>query len=186
MRSPPGLVLLFSWCKVFGKRVLISGHLPLAADGSVWLVTDKVGAGTQPDRGGRQRLLGPAHCRLRPRERQSRAFRSGIRRAAGERPGRTRDKSRNRLTAGSALRVYDTRAVDTRVVAPGCRHSRPAPSSTELEPGRNPRRCPSSRIATGGRQCVRIPWPSSSAACHSPAGYRTRRAAGTESSDSGR
>lgn len=44
MRLPPGLVLPFSWCKVLGRRVLVSGHLPLAADGSVWPVTGKVGA----------------------------------------------------------------------------------------------------------------------------------------------
>ncbi len=44
MQLPPGLVLPFSWCKVLGRRVLISGHLPLAADGSLWPVTGKVGA----------------------------------------------------------------------------------------------------------------------------------------------
>ena len=43
MQMPPGLVLPFSWCKVLGRRVLISGHLPLAADGSLWPVTGKVG-----------------------------------------------------------------------------------------------------------------------------------------------
>ena len=44
MALPPGLVLPFSWCKVLGKRVLVSGHLPLATDGSIWPVTGKVGA----------------------------------------------------------------------------------------------------------------------------------------------
>lgn len=44
MVLPPGLVLPFSWCKVLGRRVLVSGHLPLAADGSIWSVTGKVGA----------------------------------------------------------------------------------------------------------------------------------------------
>ena len=44
MQVPEGLVLPFSWCKVIGNRVTLSGHLPLASDGSLWPVTGKVGA----------------------------------------------------------------------------------------------------------------------------------------------
>jgi enamine deaminase RidA (YjgF/YER057c/UK114 family) len=44
MQLPPGLQLPFSFCKVSGRRVLLSGHLPLNTDGSLWPVTGKVGA----------------------------------------------------------------------------------------------------------------------------------------------
>ena len=50
MQVPPGLVLPFSWCKVIGKRVTLSGHLPLAIDGSLWPVTGKVGAEVDIDK----------------------------------------------------------------------------------------------------------------------------------------
>ena len=43
MRLPPGLQLPFRFCKVSGCRVLLSGHLPLQEDGSIWGVTGKVG-----------------------------------------------------------------------------------------------------------------------------------------------
>ena len=43
MQLPPGLVLPFSFCKTSGCRVLLSGHLPLNDDGSIWEVTGKVG-----------------------------------------------------------------------------------------------------------------------------------------------
>ena len=43
MQLPPGLKLPFSFCKVSGRRVLLSGHLPLNDDGSLWGVTGKVG-----------------------------------------------------------------------------------------------------------------------------------------------
>jgi enamine deaminase RidA (YjgF/YER057c/UK114 family) len=43
MQVPPGLILPFSWCKVIGNRVTLSGHLPLSSDGSLWPVTGKVG-----------------------------------------------------------------------------------------------------------------------------------------------
>jgi enamine deaminase RidA (YjgF/YER057c/UK114 family) len=43
MQLPPGLQLPFSFCKVSGNRVLLSGHLPLNTDGSLWPVTGKVG-----------------------------------------------------------------------------------------------------------------------------------------------
>ena len=51
MRVPPGLVLPFSWCKVIGKRVTLSGHLPLATDGSLWPVTGKVGVDVDIEQG---------------------------------------------------------------------------------------------------------------------------------------
>jgi enamine deaminase RidA (YjgF/YER057c/UK114 family) len=44
MQVPAGIELPFSWCKVIGNRVTLSGHLPLATDGSLWPVTGKVGA----------------------------------------------------------------------------------------------------------------------------------------------
>jgi len=43
MKLPPGLVLPFSWAKVIGRRVVISGHLPIAADGSLWPHLGKLG-----------------------------------------------------------------------------------------------------------------------------------------------
>jgi len=43
MQMPPGLKLPFSWCRIVGARVVISGHLPLSTDGSLWPVTGKVG-----------------------------------------------------------------------------------------------------------------------------------------------
>ena len=49
MKLPPDVVLPFSMCKVVGRRVLVSGHLPLAEDGSFWPVTGKVGAQVSPE-----------------------------------------------------------------------------------------------------------------------------------------
>jgi hypothetical protein len=34
MRTPPGLVLPFAFVRVLGRRALVSGHGPLAADGT--------------------------------------------------------------------------------------------------------------------------------------------------------
>jgi len=44
MKLPPGVVLPFSWARIVGRRVVISGHLPTTADGSLWPKTGKVGA----------------------------------------------------------------------------------------------------------------------------------------------
>lgn len=44
MILPPGLVLPFKFAKVCGNRLLLSGHLPLAEDGSIWPVVGKVGS----------------------------------------------------------------------------------------------------------------------------------------------
>jgi len=51
MQVPAGLELPFAWCKVIGKRVTLSGHLPLAKDGSIWPVTGKLGAEVDIDQG---------------------------------------------------------------------------------------------------------------------------------------
>jgi enamine deaminase RidA (YjgF/YER057c/UK114 family) len=44
MQVPADIELPFSWCKVIDNRVTLSGHLPLATDGSLWPVKGKVGA----------------------------------------------------------------------------------------------------------------------------------------------
>jgi enamine deaminase RidA (YjgF/YER057c/UK114 family) len=51
MQVPAGIELPFSWCKVIGNRVTLSGHLPLATDGSLWPVKGKVGAQVDVDEG---------------------------------------------------------------------------------------------------------------------------------------
>lgn len=43
MRLPPDLVLPFQFCKVSGNRLLLSGHLPLEQDGTIWPIKGKVG-----------------------------------------------------------------------------------------------------------------------------------------------
>jgi enamine deaminase RidA (YjgF/YER057c/UK114 family) len=43
LRLPPGVVLPFSWVRVAGRRVLISGHGPTTADGSFAPPLGKVG-----------------------------------------------------------------------------------------------------------------------------------------------
>ena len=43
-RTPPGLVLPFSWVRVRGDRAYVSGHVPLNPDGSVAQPFGKVGA----------------------------------------------------------------------------------------------------------------------------------------------
>lgn len=44
IRTPPGLVLPFSWVRVRGDRAYVSGHVPLNPDGSVAQPFGKVGA----------------------------------------------------------------------------------------------------------------------------------------------
>jgi len=51
VKLPPGVTINFSWVKVHGKRVLISGHIPLKADGSVYDVIGKVGAEVSIEQG---------------------------------------------------------------------------------------------------------------------------------------
>ena len=43
-RTPPGLVLPFSWVRVRGNRAYVSGHVPLDPDGSIAGPIGKVGA----------------------------------------------------------------------------------------------------------------------------------------------
>lgn len=43
-KTPPGLVLPFSWVRVRGGRAYVSGHVPLGPDGSVAGPFGKVGA----------------------------------------------------------------------------------------------------------------------------------------------
>ena len=43
-KTPPGLVLPFSWVRVRGDRAYVSGHVPLGPDGSVAEPFGKVGA----------------------------------------------------------------------------------------------------------------------------------------------
>ena len=43
MVVPQDLALPFSWVKVLGRRVVLSGHLPLAADGTLWASRGKLG-----------------------------------------------------------------------------------------------------------------------------------------------
>jgi hypothetical protein len=42
-KTPPGLVLLFSWVRVRVDRAYVSGHVPLDTDGSVAEPFGKVG-----------------------------------------------------------------------------------------------------------------------------------------------
>lgn len=43
MRLPPGVTLPFPWVRVHGDRALVSGHAPLARDGSLATPLGKVG-----------------------------------------------------------------------------------------------------------------------------------------------
>src|SRR4028119_119275 len=43
-KTPPGLVLPFSWVRVRGDRAYVSGHVPLSPDGSFAEPFGKVGA----------------------------------------------------------------------------------------------------------------------------------------------
>ena len=44
IKLPPNVQIKFSWVRVRGNRVFVSGHIPLNADGSVYDVLGKVGA----------------------------------------------------------------------------------------------------------------------------------------------
>ena len=48
---PPGLVVPASLVRVYGKRVLVSGHVPIQADGSVAGPFGRVGAEVSPEQG---------------------------------------------------------------------------------------------------------------------------------------
>ncbi len=48
---PSGVVLPFPWVRVFGNRAFVSGHGPVAADGSLARPLGKVGAGLTQEQG---------------------------------------------------------------------------------------------------------------------------------------
>jgi enamine deaminase RidA (YjgF/YER057c/UK114 family) len=50
-KTPPGLVLPFSWVRVRGDRAYASGHVPLNPDGSFAEPFGKVGAEVSPEQG---------------------------------------------------------------------------------------------------------------------------------------
>lgn len=50
-KTPPGLVLPFSWVRVRGDRAYVSGHVPLNPDGSFAEPFGKVGAEVSPEQG---------------------------------------------------------------------------------------------------------------------------------------
>jgi enamine deaminase RidA (YjgF/YER057c/UK114 family) len=50
-KTPPGLVLPFSWVRVRGNRAYVSGHVPLAPDGSFAEPSGKVGAEVSEEQG---------------------------------------------------------------------------------------------------------------------------------------
>ena len=51
IKLPPNLEMQFSWVRVSGNRVFISGHIALNADGSVSEVTGKVGGEVTVEQG---------------------------------------------------------------------------------------------------------------------------------------
>ncbi len=51
IKTPPGLVLPYSWVRVRGDRAYVSGHVPLNPDGSVAKPFGKVGAEVSEEQG---------------------------------------------------------------------------------------------------------------------------------------
>ena len=51
VKTPPGLVLPFSWVRVRGERAYVSGHVPLNPDGSFAGPSGKVGAEISEEQG---------------------------------------------------------------------------------------------------------------------------------------
>ena len=51
IKLPPNLEMQFSWVRVSGNRVFISGHVALNADGSISEVTGKVGGAVTIEQG---------------------------------------------------------------------------------------------------------------------------------------
>lgn len=49
LQAPPGVVLPFPWVRVVGNRAFVSGHGPLAADGSLAKPLGKVGTDLTQD-----------------------------------------------------------------------------------------------------------------------------------------
>lgn len=54
-QSPTGRPYPFSWVRVRGNRAYVSGHLPLAPDGSLAELRGKVGAEVTPEKVRRRR-----------------------------------------------------------------------------------------------------------------------------------
>lgn len=51
IQLPPGAVVPFSWVRLHGSRAIISGHGPLAADGTLAKPLGQVGAEVLPEQG---------------------------------------------------------------------------------------------------------------------------------------
>jgi len=51
IKLPPKIEMQFSWVRISGNRVFISGHIALNADGSVSVVTGKVGGEVTVEQG---------------------------------------------------------------------------------------------------------------------------------------
>ena len=51
IKLPPNLEMQFSWIRVSGNRVFISGHIALNSDGSISEVTGKVGGAVTVEQG---------------------------------------------------------------------------------------------------------------------------------------
>jgi len=61
VKTPPGLVLPFSWVRVRGNRAYLSGHLPLNPDGTLAEPRGKIGDGLTIEQGAEAaRLVGLA------------------------------------------------------------------------------------------------------------------------------
>ena len=62
LRSPPALKLPFEWVRIRGARALVSGHVPVEADGQLASPLGKVGAEVSPEQGyAAARLVALAH-----------------------------------------------------------------------------------------------------------------------------
>ena len=62
LRSPPALKLPFEWVRIRGARALVSGHVPVEADGQLARPLGKVGAEVSPEQGyAAARLVALAH-----------------------------------------------------------------------------------------------------------------------------
>lgn len=57
VKAPPGVILPFSWVRVWGNRAFISGHPPLNPDGSLAKPLGKVGAEVSLEEGYRAARL---------------------------------------------------------------------------------------------------------------------------------
>ena len=51
IKLPPNVQIKFSWIRIRGNRVFVSGHIPLNSDGSIYNVLGKVGAEVSIEQG---------------------------------------------------------------------------------------------------------------------------------------